>query len=98
MLPNGISEDEEVVVIDVSPTGEITAIYDDQLCDVFESLGTLRRPRASEINEDPDTGLFVPDLTLSGGSQLPGRRLKREAEADEVAWLLRNRVGYQEGT
>ena len=96
MLPS--ENNDELVVIDVDPTGKITAIYDDSLCDLFESLGTLRRPRASEINEDPVTGLFVPDLTLSGGPVLPGRRLKREAEADEVSWLLRNRVGYQEGT
>ena len=92
MLPS--ENNEEIVVIDVSPTGKITAIYDDSLCGLFESLGTLRRPRASEIDEEPETGLFVPDLALSGGPRLPGRRLKKEAEADEVAWLLRHKVGY----
>ena len=84
----------DLVVIDVSPTGEIAAIYDDSLCDVFEALGRLRRPRASTIEEDPETGLFVPDLTLIGGPVLPGHRLKRDAERAEVAWLLEHRVGY----
>ena len=88
-------DNSDIVVIDVSPIGEITAIYDDSLCDVFESLGRLRRPRASEINEDPETGLFVADLELSGGPVLPGRRLKQDAERAEVEWLLTNRVGYQ---
>ena len=85
---------QDLVVIDIDPTGTITAIYDDSLCNVFESLGKLRRPRASEINEDEDTGLFVPDLRLSGGPVLPGRRLKREAERDEVDWLLKNKVKF----
>jgi len=84
---------DEVVVIDFSPTGRVTAIYDDELLDVLAGLGELRRPRASDINEDA-TGMFVADLSRVGGPILPGTQLKRDAERAEVAWLTRNVVGY----
>lgn len=92
---NEKGESTEMIVIDFSPIGEVTALYDDRLIDVFENLGKVRRPRASDINEDPDTGLFIADLTRCGGPILEGQRLKKDAEAMEVAWITENIIGYQ---
>lgn len=85
---------DEVAVLDFSPTGRITALYDDELHDVLTGLGTLRRPRASDINEDDQTGLFVPDLGRIGGPVLPGQQLKHDAERVEVNWITRHVIGY----
>jgi len=86
---------DEVVVFDFSPTGQVTVLYDDRLHDVLSGLGTLRRPRASDVNEDDETGLFVADLGRIGGPVLPGTRLKKDAERAEVAWITANVIGYQ---
>lgn len=85
----------EVAVIDVSPAGEITAIYDDELRDVFVALGELRRPRASDINEDSATGKFFADLSKIGGPILTGFDFKKDAERAEVAWITKHVVGYR---
>ena len=85
---------DEVVVIDIDETGKVTAIYDDEINDVLSSLGKLRRPRASSIDEDAETGLFVADLSPVGGPVLDGEVLKHDAERAEVSWITRNKVGY----
>lgn len=71
----------------ISPTGEITTIYQEVLD--LAALGAMRIERASHVEPD-DQGRWWADVI--NGPRLGPFPLRSEALAAEVAWLLQHRL------
>lgn len=68
----------------IADDGTITAIYSDQLADLFKE-GEAKTTRASHV--EPCEGGWSADMSPVGGPMLGPFPLREEALAAEVEWL-----------
>lgn len=71
--------------ISIGADGTITAIYSDDLADLFAE-GHVHIQRASHVEPEPD-GTWSADLAPIGGPKLTGFRLRQDALDAEIAFL-----------
>jgi hypothetical protein len=71
----------------ISPTGEITTIYQEVLD--LAALGVMRIERASHVEPDAEGRWWAEVID---GPKLGPFALRSEALAAEVAWLLKHRL------
>lgn len=76
--------------IRIDKDGNIRTIYNDALVDLLEE-GQARVTRASTVEPDSN-GLWVVDLTMSGGPVMQGFKLRQAALDAEVAWLKQHKI------
>jgi len=70
----------------IAPDGTVTAVYDDDLADLFTELGQVTITRASHVEPTPD-GQWTADMSPSGGPILGPFKLRQTALDEEIAWL-----------
>ena len=75
-------------VVNISPDGIVTFIYDDALRDLMEA-GSAKICRASHVEPDDD-GHWVADLGPVQGPKLGPFSMRRDALAAEKEWLEQN--------
>jgi hypothetical protein len=79
------------MLVEVSPNGELTFLYDDNLRGLMDS-GQAKVTRASDVEPD-ENGQWTADLKRVGGPVLGPFRLREEALTAEKEWLEANHFG-----
>ena len=69
----------------VEPNGMVRFIYDDDLADVMQDVGSLSIARASHV--EPGAGGWFADMSPVGGPKLGPFNTRRVALESEVNWL-----------
>lgn len=72
--------------IQVGDDGRVTAVYSDDLRELFELLGGGKIRRASHVEPDED-GRWVADLSPVGGPRLPATDRRSDALGAEREYL-----------
>jgi hypothetical protein len=80
--------EKEHFLVAIAPGGKITAIYRDDLADLF-AQGETKITRASSVEPAPGGG-WASDLTASGGPVLGPYSLRKQALDAEIDWLESN--------
>lgn len=73
-------------LLDVSPNGTLTAIYNDDLVDLM-GQAQVHITRASHVEPTTDGTGWMADLSPSNGPLLGPFRLREDALQAEVRWL-----------
>jgi len=85
---------EEVVVINCDQNLQVSAIYDDEISDLLQNLGSVKIQRASHV-EPTEDGQWQADLSPVDGPVLGPFLLRKDALDAEVAWLMENIFNVQ---